>query len=239
MQTLMPPSIIIPKSTLDQSKADELRLVLLDAVTLLDKIGAWPKTCGPIEIRILNNGKPQENEKEETTQVIQMVTFNDSEDVGPIFGRKIRRKVSTVASILVSVDLFDSGLAKELLVSGATEQEIAVHFFAHEIHHLTEIERLASGGLTSKMRSSRFASAFRNDVAPDRQDLIRALIKEYPVSNSSRVPPEITAGEDIADEAAADLLALHIFSQALVDWKKFAVRLLLEKFMPIRICREI
>ena len=218
----MTPSFLIPLSTKDHKRAQQLRVVLSDAARLLDEVGAWPTTCGPIEIRILNDGAPESGDDEETTQVYQMATLNESVDQGHVFKRQIARKDSTVASILVSVDLFRGGLAAALLSAGASEREIAVHFLAHEIHHLTEIERLSVGNFRNKDRASRFASAFQGMLPEDWRNAITLLVKEF---SGSHKTPEIEAAEDIADEAAADLLGLYWFNQALPNWKKFAEKL--------------
>jgi hypothetical protein len=219
------PSVVIPVSTKDRKRAEALRLILLDAVNLLDVKGAWPATCGPIEIRILNDGAPQSGDDEDTTQVNQMVTLNESVDEGLFFNRRIARKYPTVASILVSVELFSKGLAANLLRAGATEQEVVVHFLGHEIHHLTEIERLGAGGFKDKDRASRFASAFHDALPSDWKKTIALLIEEFSSSNLAARSPEIKAAEDIADEATADLLGLYWFSNTLPEWEAFAARL--------------
>lgn len=221
----MAPSIVIPLSTQDRKRAESLRLILLDAVNLLDAGGAWPKTCGPIEIRILNDGAPQSGDDEETTQVNQMVTLNESVDVGRFSNKRISRKDGTAASILVSVELFNGGLAADLRRAGATEQEVAVHFLGHEIHHLTEIERLAAGGFKNRDRASRFASAFHDALPMDWKKTVALLVKEFGSSNTALRSTEIKAAEDIADEATADLLGLYWFSVTLPNWEAFAAKL--------------
>ena len=206
----------------NQEKAELLRATIRAAATLLDEKGAWPTSCGEIQIRILNNGDPQKGDDEETTQVLQMMTLNQSVDSGPVFKKSIQRKPGTVANILVSVDLFESGLAHQLLMSGASQMEIAVHFLAHEIRHLTEIERLSLGQFTTKQRASRFASAFCNELHPTWKSVIKKLIKAYPDStDKKKITQEMRASEDIADEACADLIGLYWFNEALPNWKAF------------------
>ncbi len=222
----MLPSIVIPPTTVDQAKADQLRATIEAAATLLDEKGAWPTSCGEIQIRILNNGDPQEGDDEETTQVLQMMTLNQSVDSGPIFNKSIQRKPGTLANILISVDLFESGLAHQLLMSGASKMEITVHFLAHEIRHLTEIERLSLGQFTTKQRASRFASAFCNELQPTWNSVIKKLIKAYPDStDKKKITQEIRASEDIAEEACADLIGLYWVEKALPNWKAFSLRL--------------
>jgi hypothetical protein len=219
----MLPSIVIPSTTINQEKAEQLRATMKDAAALLDDKGAWPTTCGEIQIRILNNGDPQKGDDEETTQVLQMMTLNQSVDSGPFLRKSIQRKPGTVANILVSVDLFESGIAHQLLMSGASQMEIAVHFLAHEIRHLTEIERLSSGQFTTKHRASRFASAFCNELQPTWKSAIKKLIKSYPDSTDKKnVTQDIRTSEDIADEACADLIGLYWFDKVLPNWKTFS-----------------
>jgi hypothetical protein len=220
----MAPSIVIPLTTENQNKAEILRFNLFDAVRMLDVQGAWPTSCGPIEIKILNNGQPEMDEGVEETRAIQMLTLVESSDKGMMGFRKIRQKSGKPAKILVSVDLFDADLALDLLNAGATENQILVHFLAHEIHHLTEVERVAAGGFLSKHRSSGLVAAYQGEMEADWNSVIKKLWAEFP--DRAKSPREIFDGAIIADEVSADLIGLYWLGRVGLEWVGYSQKLL-------------
>lgn len=218
----MKPDILIPDETSNKAGAQILKPLLEGAAARLERFGAWPDHCGRYVILILNETKPGETKIEAEHSVSGMNTGFSYVDKTP--DNIVRRKPRSVSEIRASVEMLTRGFGRLLIELRAAPEEIVLHFLAHEIHHLDELERQRACKLPINWRQTSLAGALRSDMPDNWRAAAIGLIAGHPTFDM--LDAELRTAGEIADEACADLTGLYWMKKARMRWESYAERLI-------------
>jgi hypothetical protein len=223
------PTIEIPNTTTNRKDAESVAEVLNKALDVMPE-EVWGKKCSDVKIRILNPGI---NDFE--TSAASLITVFDIDETCK--DAIVQREPGTFTEILISSDFFKTGAGGRLVELGASRfldrgrerriLEVAIHFLAHESHHIDEVERMGSCGILFNQRETHFAGAARDDFPEDWKDALRSLACEYPTPE--KIPDSLVTASHIVNEAAADLVGIYWLRKIPKfesTWKSFLQRLI-------------
>lgn len=213
-----PASSTIPQVVLDPKcsktqQTRELQVLLQSASNELARINAWPPGLGVVEILIFKVGAGV------GAALKAGIWTETQEDLTMQAADIVRRDPTKNIRILVDEAIFESGIAKKMVDRNESPADVALWCLAHEIFHVDEVERMAEVGIKMKNRRSSFAGAVRPEFSTPWKTAWQALSSRYPTDDD--IPPDLQAAGEIANEASADLTAIHFLKLAGRDWRKF------------------
>lgn len=217
------PTVLIPETTKDKSRAERLKIeLLIPAVDRLTQAGAWPDFASGIDIRILNGGMAKAGTKEHFTTVNGMRTGVDWNDA--FLETLAARTPKTRMEIDVSVSLFDDEIGARMVKLGADPLTTLSHFLAHEIFHLDEPERTQACRVKKNNRFTALAGGVRPDFPAPWLSAAIKFTETFPAQR--KTPATFAKAFDIINECSADLIGLHWIREAKFDWKTYASKLI-------------
>lgn len=217
------PTVRIPETTIDKSRAERLKNeLLIPAVDRLTQAGAWPDFASGIEIRILNGGMAKAGTKEHLITVNGMRTGVDWNDA--FLETLAARTPKTRMEIDVSVNLFEDEIGARMVKLDADPLTTLAHFLAHEIFHLDEPERTRACGIKKNNRFTALAGGVRPDFPAPWLSAVIKLTETFPAQR--KTPATFAKAFDIINECSADLIGLHWIREAKFDWKAYASKLI-------------
>ena len=191
------PSVIAPFFWRHPLESILLRHDLIKAVDKLHGVGAWPSAIGNFVITILHPTKMRGYQSAMRTGW----EMRDDNENGAI------ERAPDGTSIDTSLRIFIDEAGAKFVELGASRADIALFFLAHEIHHLDEAERMAACGIKAGQHHSALVGAARPELAPEWREALRAFSVEFP--HEDGLPPALSKAGITANEASADLAALH------------------------------
>lgn len=141
-------------------------------------------------------------------------------------GRTMEINPQSPLRIEIGIDLFTQGVCRSLASAGNVSNEVVLfHLLAHEIFHLTELDRMSRSAVPYGQQNSGFAKALRPDFHARWREAGLTLSEKFPLvrlgaANAASLPPQKRFGlecwraADVASEACADLLALNLMRKA-------------------------
>jgi hypothetical protein len=122
----------------------------------------------------------------------------------------IKREKGTSMEVYVASDLMERGAGKSMLDCGCSKLEVALLFIGHEIHHLTEPDRLRACEVEAGDHTTGLAGAMNPDMPKKWMAFVRRFLKE---SGEVNLNKNFSKTIGIANEACADLLGFHFLEK--------------------------
>jgi hypothetical protein len=206
----------LKESTWRNSPSTELEKTLEEACTRLSELDAWP--FPNVVVDIVNEGDWDARRKEASS----VRAMGVETDVGAFSMLRNAFGVAKPPSILCSGELFvATGLASDLLKDKLPREWIAIHFLAHETHHLTETARRSKAKVPAGLEQSRMAGGIVPEL-PSEWISIAVAAAAAEVAGGAK-DLALRRAADIADEGAADAVGLYWLSRTTGgDWRRYA-----------------